>query len=141
MAALGVGDAVGRLLTAPTATIRTTATLRDAARALAADGLGLLVVVDPDAVRGVISERDLVTAAADGADLDEERVRDHTTEEVVSVDEATSVLGAAGVMADAEVRHLAVTRRGTLVGVVSIRDLMAVLVAGVEATMPVRRPA
>lgn len=122
-------DPVTSIVATPVATIRPTATLRDAASALAADGVGLLVVVDARGVFGVLSERDIVTAIADLADLDLERVRDRASLELVQVGEDEPILRAAEVMADAQVRHLAVTRAGgdDVVGVVSMRDVLGVL--------------
>lgn len=120
-------DPIGALVDAAVATIRPTATLREAATALATDGVGLLVAVDPSGVRGVISERDVVAAIADDLDLDTERVRDVASLDVLTVDEATPIEAAARQMIDAEIRHLAVSRGGVTVGVVSIRDLVGAL--------------
>jgi signal-transduction protein with cAMP-binding, CBS, and nucleotidyltransferase domain len=127
MLGIRLTDPIRTLIGAPVATIAPTATLRDAATALAADGVGLLVAVDPRGVRGVLSERDLVTAIADTVDLDDARVRDHCTGELVALDEHASVVDAAAAMSAAEVRHLAVTRDGEVVGVLSIRDVVDVL--------------
>lgn len=128
MLGISLTDAIGRLVGAPVATVRPTETLREAAHTLVSEGLGLLVVVDHRGVVGVISERDILVAVADDADLDVERVRDHTTTELVSVEESVSVIDAAHAMGDADIRHLAVARRGTVVGVVSVRDIVNVLV-------------
>ncbi|MFP4149487.1 MAG: CBS domain-containing protein [Nitriliruptoraceae bacterium] len=128
MPEITLNDPIGRLVGAPVATISPTATLREAANALAADGVGLLVVVDARGVRGVISERDVVTAIAENVDLDDTRVREYASSDVIQVEEASSVLDAAAAMSDAQVRHLAVARRGVVTGVVSIRDVVRVLV-------------
>jgi len=128
MSVVTLNDPIGRLVGAPVATITPTSTLREAANALAADGVGLLVVVDPRGVRGVFSERDVVNAIAEDVDLDDARVRDYATSDVIQVEEAASVLDAAAAMSDAQVRHLAVARRGVVTGVVSIRDVVRVLV-------------
>lgn len=120
--------AVGSLLGGPIATIRPTATLREAAEAMTADELGLLVVCDPGGMRGVLSERDVVRASAAAADLDVERVRDHASPDVITLPERAGVAAAAGAMLEADVRHLVVTRDGRPVGVVSVRDLLPLLV-------------
>lgn len=127
MSVVTLNDPIGRLVGAPVATISPTATLREAAQALAADAVGLLVVVDARGVRGVFSERDVVTAIAEDVDLDDGRVRDYATSDVIQVEEAASILDAAAAMSDAQVRHLAVARRGVVTGVVSIRDVVRVL--------------
>lgn len=125
MAAVRLNDPVERLVDASVATISPSATLRDAADALAAGSIGLLVVVDPHRVVGVLSERDLVVAMADGAVLAEERIRDHVSDHPVGVDASRSILDAAAAMVAAEVRHLTITRNGTVVGVISMRDVVA----------------
>ncbi|MEX2549362.1 MAG: CBS domain-containing protein [Nitriliruptoraceae bacterium] len=136
MLGIGLSDPIARLVGDPVATIRPTATLREAADALAADAVGLLVVVDVRGVRGVFSERDIVTAIVDDVDLDDGRVRDYATSDVVQVEQSVSVLDAAAVMSEAQVRHLAVADRGVITGVVSIRDVVTVLVEERQATTP-----
>ncbi len=134
MLGIRLSDPIGRLVGDPVATIRPTATLREAADALAADAVGLLVVVDARGVTGVFSERDVVTAIVDDVDLDDGRVRDYATSDVVQVEQSVSVLDAAAVMSEAQVRHLAVADRGVVTGVVSIRDVVTVLVEERQAT-------
>lgn len=125
-------DAVARIIATPVATIRPTATLREAANALVTDAVGLLVVVDARGVLGVLSERDIVSAIADDVDLDLERVRDRASLDLVEIDQDETILRAASTMAAAEVRHLAVTSGREVVGVVSIRDVLAVMVEAAE---------
>jgi CBS domain-containing protein len=110
------------------ATILPTATLRAAVDAMVADGLGLLVVTGATGPIGVLSERDILAAVADDRTLDEERVKDHCSGDIVGVDFDATVEDAARGMSDAQIRHLAVTREGQLVGVVSVRDVLRVLV-------------
>jgi CBS domain-containing protein len=120
-------DPIGTIVSTPVATVRPTATLREAARLLAADRVGLLVVLDHRGVRGVLSERDLVTAVADGEDVELERVADYFVDDLVTVDESVSIDAAARTMTEAELRHLTVARDGEVIGVVSIRDVVAAL--------------
>ena len=122
------GEPIGALMAPAVATIAPTATLREAAESMMADGLGLLVVVDTNGPRGVISERDIVAAVVEDLDLEVERVRDHGADEIVSVTDEATVADAARAMADAQIRHLAVTRDGAVVGVVSVRDVLRSLV-------------
>lgn len=123
----GADSTVASLLRGPIATVRPTSTLREAAEALTADDVGLLVVADAGGLRGVLSERDLVRAAASGHDLDLERVRDHASADVVMIPETSPVGEAARIMLDADIRHLVVSRGSHPVGVLSVRDLLPVL--------------
>jgi CBS domain-containing protein len=127
MSGAGRRDPIGTLVAVAVATVGPTATLREAADAMVADGLGLLVVTDPTGPSGVLSERDIVTAISEDLDLSEERVRDHASRELVTVDEGASIEDAARAMADAQIRHLAVTRDGAVFGVVSVRDVVGAL--------------
>jgi CBS domain-containing protein len=120
-------DPIGTIVSTPVATVRPTATLREAARLLSADRVGLLVVLDHRGVRGVLSERDLITAVADGEDVELERVADYFVDDLVTVDESVSIDAAARTMTEAELRHLTVARDGEVIGVVSIRDVVAAL--------------
>ncbi len=118
---------VGALVAGPIATVRPTATLREAAEALSADEVGLLVVADAGGMRGVLSERDLVRAIANAVEVDLERVRDHAATDVVTVDESALVAEAAREMVEADVRHLVVVRDLHPVGVLSVRDVLPAL--------------
>jgi CBS domain-containing protein len=120
-------DPVGSLVVGPVATISPTATLREASQTLATDHLGLLVVVSGAGPRAVLSERDVVASIAAGDDVDVERVRDHASVDLLSVDEGTTIAASLHAMLEAEVRHLLITRGGVIFGVVSQRDLAASL--------------
>jgi CBS domain-containing protein len=128
MSGSGANGSIGALMAPAVATILPTATLRQAAESMMADGVGLLVVADVNGPTGVISERDVVAAVTEDLDLELERVRDHGSDEIVSVDDEATVADAARAMADAQIRHLAVTRKGAVVGVVSVRDVLRSLV-------------
>jgi CBS domain-containing protein len=136
MLGITFSDPVRTLMAPIVATIAPTATLREAATALAADAVGLLVVVDARGVRGVLSERDIVLAISEDQDLTEARVRDHASTDLVQVDESASILDAAAAMSAAELRHIAVTRSEQVIGVISARDVVAVLASQGDFATP-----
>jgi CBS domain-containing protein len=136
MLGITFSDPVHTLMAPIVATIAPTATLREAATALAADAVGLLVVVDARGVRGVLSERDIVLAISEDQDLTEARVRDHASTDLVQVDESASILDAAAAMSAAELRHIAVARGEQVVGVISVRDIVAVLASQGDFATP-----
>lgn len=103
-----------------------TATLRQAAELMADERVGVLLVRRPDAVVGLLGERDVVRALADGLDPDEERVGDHMVEQLVSVRSGTSLVEALDVMRQAEVRHVVVDGGR---GVLSMRRVVEHLLA------------
>ena len=111
------------------ATVRPDATLQEAAEALVADDVGLLVVGTSDQVEAVLSERDLVRAIALGRDLQTTLVRDIASRRLVWCD-ATAIVAEVGeLMMEQYVRHVLVEDADQLVGVVSARDLLGAYVA------------
>lgn len=89
--------------------------------------IGAMPVSGPDgSLVGVISERDIVRGfVRDGARLLERRVRDLMTRDVVTCGPETSLSDAEKLMAKHRIRHLPVVDGGKVVGMLSIRDVMA----------------
>lgn len=102
-------------------------TLRTLAETMAEESIGVVLVRDPQGPVGIVSERDLVLALAAGSEPDVDRARDVMTPDLASVSSTESVLAVANVMLAHEIRHLVVTSRSATIGVVSIRDVLAVL--------------
>jgi CBS domain-containing protein len=89
-------------------------------------GLGCLVVLDRLVLAGLLTERDVLRAVAEGRELRDVIVQEYMTEEVVTVTPDTEVEAAAAAMITVGSRHLPVKEGGAIVGVVSARDLLAV---------------
>ncbi|MGH3262600.1 MAG: CBS domain-containing protein, partial [Trebonia sp.] len=90
--------------------------LREAAAAMCARGVGAAVVLDPDAPGpGVITERDVLRSVARGEHPDEERVEDHLTASLTFADRDWSLEQAAATMVRGGFRHLVVVDRSELV--------------------------
>jgi CBS domain-containing protein len=117
-------DPVRLYVSADLIRIRPNATLHQIAQRLVAEGVGALVVVHPDRVLGVISERDVIRAVAAGKDLDSVTAADLDTRDVVTCTPNTTVRAAAALMMEHYVRHLLVGYRNGPVGMVSARDLL-----------------
>lgn len=107
-------------------------TLRHVAQLLHACRIGAVIVradADRDLDVGVVSERDIVAAVADGCDLDEVLARDVMTPGLVSVDVGDPLAAVVDAMMTHRVRHVGVTDGDEVVGVLSVRDLLGLLVA------------
>lgn len=105
-------------------------TLAEVVRRLFAHGIGSLVVCDGDCnlrMLGIITERDILRAMAlDDGSLEQLKVRDFMTRDVVvghPLDEVAKVMG---LMTERRIRHLPVIEDDVLVGIVSIGDVVKI---------------
>lgn len=119
--------AVGDLVAGPAEVIESNTPLREVIDTLGDLGIGIVVVMDGGSVAGVISERDVVWALAQGADPDEIWAGDVMTRDLVTVSASTPIREAAAAMRDQHVRHLLVLD-GPSPGVVSLRDVIELLI-------------
>ena len=103
------------------------ATLRDAASRMWKQQTGSLVITEGAEILGIITERDIMKAVARGDDLDATPVSAVMTRTVLTVTPDASIAEAAQHMATRWIRHLPVVDDGRLLGMVSQRDLCAVL--------------
>ncbi|MBN9515491.1 MAG: CBS domain-containing protein [Alphaproteobacteria bacterium] len=87
--------------------------------------IGSVLVLDDEAVAGIVSERDLVRAfASHGAAAMELEARHVMTRDVVSCDPDDSIDRVMELMTRGRFRHLPVVRHGELLGLVSIGDVV-----------------
>jgi CBS domain-containing protein len=105
-------DPVRTIMSTPVSQVDGQASLREVAEALTSAGVGALVVVDGERTLGVVSERDVVRALAQGGDPDLVWAADVLAPETVWVRPADSIRAVAGLMWDAEVRHIPLRENG-----------------------------
>ncbi|WP_285509530.1 CBS domain-containing protein [Actinokineospora sp. NBRC 105648] len=101
---------------------------------LAERNVGALVVIDGAAVVGIVSERDVVRElGARGPDLLNATVAEIMTTAVLSARPDDSVDSLAATMTERRIRHLPVVVDGSLVGIVSIGDVVKSHISQLEA--------
>ncbi len=106
-------------------TIGAGASVADAAQLLADERIGALVIVDGREVRGILSERDIVRGLAEkGTAVLDVPVRTLMTHEVSTCSLDDDVPSLMRTMTDQRIRHLPVVESGSLVGIVSIGDVV-----------------
>lgn len=123
---------VSTIMSWPVATIDHDATLGEAIDALAADSIGVVLVLREGGLAGILSERDVVSHLAAGADPEHLLVGEAMVPDLVTIQSHEPILDAARLMMDAEIRHLPVLNDNLLAGVLSLRDVVASLVAAVD---------
>lgn len=96
--------------------------------------VGAMVVMDGDRVAGIVSERDIVRALAEGgAGALTQPVSTCMTHDVLFAEPGETVDSLLSRMTDRRVRHLPVCERERLIGIVSIGDLVKYKISEVEA--------
>jgi CBS domain-containing protein len=120
----------GRAVTTAPPTLK----LLDVANKLAAKRIGAIVVVGQRGeVAGIISERDIVRALADvGPQCLSRPVLETMTRQVVTCQETDTLEELMAMMTARRFRHLPVVTDGSLVGIISIGDVVKHHVAEVE---------
>ncbi len=103
-------------------------TLRQAASVLNDAGVGCIVVGSPDQVEGVVSERDILRSVAEGLDLETTLVSSVESTHLKWATPDSTVGEVVDEMMGNYVRHVLVGEDARLVGMVSMRDVLAAYV-------------
>jgi CBS domain-containing protein len=115
-------------------TINPDATVSDLLAGLAGHNIGAMVVVGPDGVVGIVSERDVVRQLhAHGASVLSRPVSKIMTSVVSTCSKSDTVDSLTMLMTENRVRHVPVLEDGELVGIVSIGDVVKTRMEELEA--------
>ncbi len=111
-------------------------TVFQALQLLAEYEVGALMVMDQGKLVGVVSERDYTRKIAlQGRNSKETRVKDIMTRQVMTVAPDTGTRKCMALMSEKKIRHLPVIDGSTVVGMISIRDIMDDIIADHERTI------
>lgn len=98
--------------------------LADAADRMRFYDVGALPVMDGRRMVGILTERDIVRAVANGARTELTPAGDYMTPSPATIGSEADLEHALGIMVALRVRHLPVVDGGALTGIVSLRDLL-----------------
>mgnify|MGYP001069872236 FL=1 len=103
---------------------------------LAHHEVGALVVMDGGRLVGIVSERDYTRKIAlQGRSSKDTTVAEIMTAQVLTVAPGTGTRACMALMSEKKVRHLPVVDTGTVLGMISIRDIMDDIIADHERTI------
>jgi CBS domain-containing protein len=101
--------------------------LEDVAKRMVSRDVGAALVTEGERLMGIVTERDVLRAVARGID-EGTLVADLMTPEPETMEPDESIQHAATLMIHGGFRHLPIVEGGEIVGILSIRDLMRVVV-------------
>ena len=121
-----------------TVSVEPSQSIREAAQLMLRARVGAVVVIDPNLPGpGILTERDVMRAVAEGADPETTTVESCMTFEARTANAAWGLDDAAAAMTDGHFRHLLVVDDdGRMVGVVSMRDIVHAHVGKGRAAVP-----
>ena len=103
---------------------------------LAEHDIGAIMVMDAGRLVGIVSERDYTRKIAlQGKSSKDTRVADIMTKNVLVVSPSTRTRDCMALMSEKKIRHLPVVESGTVLGMISIRDIMDDIIADHEYTI------
>jgi CBS domain-containing protein len=115
---------VGSIYRPEVFTIGTEESLAEAASSMQYNEVSALPVYEGDRLAGIVTERDVVRAVADGVDPQRTDVAEYMTQDPAWISPESSVGEAAERMLELGVRHFPVMIGDEVLGMISIRDLL-----------------
>lgn len=110
------------------ATVGADTTLRQAAVRMGQYHTGAALVIDPQLPGpGIVTERDILRALAEGHDPDQAKVGDFMHSQLIAAAPSWPATQAAEKMMKHHIRHIVVFEEAHLVGILSMRDVIKVL--------------
>ena len=95
----------------------------EAAKLMLKEDVGCLVVIKGNKIGGIVTDRDLLTCAAQGHNIEKCSISNHMTSPVVTVPPDTLLINLAKVMAASQIKRVPITQGGKLVGIISFSDI------------------
>jgi len=108
------------------------ATVREAAKKMANNKVGCLIVADKEKLHGILTKSDIVRSLSERKDVDRCKVSDIMNKNVKTGTPGTNIHDGAKIMAEHRIKRLPIVDDNELVGIVSISELAPCLDKEVE---------
>ncbi len=121
------GYTVGDAMTHEPIIISPSKTLRDAAKLMASEHVGSLLIKENDKIIGIITEQDMVRKGIAGpGNTALKKVREVMATDLVTTSPDEDIFEALRIMRDYNFRHLPVIYQGKFVGLVTMKDILKI---------------
>jgi CBS domain-containing protein len=125
-------DRINKIMTGRLAVVSDGASLRSIAAELTPDEIGAVIITSSGVPVGLISELDLVVVLGTGGDLDAKQAADVMVTDLVAAGPRDTITSVGRRMLDAGVRHVVIRQDDHVVGLVSMRDVLAALLGSAD---------
>ena len=125
-----LSNQVKEIMTTQLTSAKITETISRVVEIMVSADVGRVIITDADVPVGIFTEKDVLKRVVNkGIDLQQTSIREAMTSPIQAVAEETHILDALGRMYQGNFRHLLVRgRRGTIVGIVSMRRILKIAV-------------
>ena len=125
-----LSNQVKEIMTTQLTSVKITETISRVVEMMVTADVGRVIITDADVPVGIFTEKDVLKRVVNqGIDLQQTNIREVMTSPIQAVAEETHILEALGRMYQGNFRHLLVRgRRGTIVGIVSMRRILKIAV-------------
>jgi CBS domain-containing protein len=120
--------AIRRQVTRELVTLDASEPLRQAAQVMEERRIGSVAVREAGRIVGLVTERDLMLTVCGRGTSPERPIREALRAAVPRVEPSASETEVAAVMRDHTTRHLLVEERGEVIGVISMRDIIQLMI-------------
>lgn len=121
------GYTVGDAMTHEPVIISPNKTLRDAAKLMAKEHVGALLVKEADKITGILSEQDIVRKGITKTGNPASRkIKEIMATNIVTIQPDTDIFEALRIMRDYNIRHLPVMHQQKFVGLVTMKDILKI---------------
>ena len=107
--------------------------LLDASKQMTECNIGALLVMDQGSLAGIVTERDIVKNDARGSESSNIRIKDVMSTNLLVVKPGDDLDYVMAIMIQNNIRHTPVVEESGLVGLLSMRDVVRVLVKNLKA--------
>lgn len=118
---------VKNVMNSPPITASSDASIQELAKLMRDNYVGSVIITDKGNVVGIVSEKDIVTKAVTKDELPSKIKAEEIMEKVIGIESEESITKAARLFRKYNTKRLAVFYKGTLTGVISASDVIAIM--------------
>lgn len=118
-------------------------TVKEAAKIMSQHHVGSLVILKKEEIVGIVTERNILVAVAEGKDAELTTVEEIMSKNVITVAPDKTIEDAVNIMVEHKIKKLPVVDAGKLIGIITASDIAVVepkLIEGIVNLLSIKLP-